>query len=298
MKEKAYYTIGELSDICGISKRNLRFYDEKGLLKPSKRDSSNNYRYYSEEKAIDALKIKELKKKGLSISDIKLLVKKKDLKVFRNALNQSITALEKEKQLIEEQIRQSKASYSAVSQSLIYLETAQVNRDITIDYSPETYVYFTNYRCNHHAKKLFWDRFAELTQLCEEDNFQIIGPFSAIFHEHYFNQFFFDEGQLEVFYPITPTNVKHPRVRIIEKRLMMSKIVIGNYQSLLSTYVDLINYSKENNLQIIGPNLEEYLCDFSFGLHEDDWITRIAFPIIMNDDSCTLHPKKTALKHF
>lgn len=41
------YKIGDFSSITKISKRMLRYYNEKGLLKPQK-DELNNYRYYSD----------------------------------------------------------------------------------------------------------------------------------------------------------------------------------------------------------------------------------------------------------
>lgn len=283
MKTKPYYTIGELSNICGISKRNLRFYDEKDLLKPSKRNQENNYRYYSQDKAIEALLIKELKKKGLGISAIKLLMKEKGLVLFQDSLSQTIDSLEKEKQTIEEQIHYTKKTYETVKESLTFLATSLAQpHAITIDYYPETYVFFTRYHSNHQANELFWERFAELTMMCEEEKIQITGPFSAIFYNHYLNQFFFEKGELEVFYPITPTNSINPRIRVIEKQLVLSKIVVGNYQSLLANYIELVIFSEEHDLQIIGPNFEEYLCDFSFGVDEDECVTRISFPIEMS----------------
>ena len=42
------YTISELANLAGISTRTLRFYDEKGLLKPTD-TSEAGYRYYDEE---------------------------------------------------------------------------------------------------------------------------------------------------------------------------------------------------------------------------------------------------------
>lgn len=44
------YTISELANLAGISTRTLRFYDEKGLLKPTD-TSEAGYRFYDEEPA-------------------------------------------------------------------------------------------------------------------------------------------------------------------------------------------------------------------------------------------------------
>ena len=41
------YSIKELSELAGVSARTLRYYDEIGLLKPS-RVNEAGYRYYGE----------------------------------------------------------------------------------------------------------------------------------------------------------------------------------------------------------------------------------------------------------
>ena len=45
--EDKLYSIGEVSKICNVSKKALRFYDKIGLIAPDYISSENNYRYYS-----------------------------------------------------------------------------------------------------------------------------------------------------------------------------------------------------------------------------------------------------------
>ena len=52
-REAAMRTVKEISDITGISMRTLRYYDEIGLLKPS-RKSEAGYRLY-DDKALEQL---------------------------------------------------------------------------------------------------------------------------------------------------------------------------------------------------------------------------------------------------
>ena len=41
-----FYSIGEVSKLCNVSKKALRFYDEIGIISPDKVSPSNHYRYY------------------------------------------------------------------------------------------------------------------------------------------------------------------------------------------------------------------------------------------------------------
>ena len=64
--------INKVEELVGISKKNIRFYEEQGLLTP-KRNPENKYREYDEEDVRTLLKIKLLRKLRVpieSISDI------------------------------------------------------------------------------------------------------------------------------------------------------------------------------------------------------------------------------------
>lgn len=41
--------IGEIADFFGISRKAIRLYEKKGIIRPVKVDPANGYRYYSGE---------------------------------------------------------------------------------------------------------------------------------------------------------------------------------------------------------------------------------------------------------
>jgi len=47
---KTSYSIGEFSQITGLSVKTLRFYHEKGILLPSSVDEATGYRFYQADK--------------------------------------------------------------------------------------------------------------------------------------------------------------------------------------------------------------------------------------------------------
>ena len=60
--------INEVEALVGIPKKNIRFYESEGLLKPER--SSNGYRDYSEEEAEILRRIKLLRKLGVPLEEI------------------------------------------------------------------------------------------------------------------------------------------------------------------------------------------------------------------------------------
>lgn len=69
MKEKRFYTTGEVAKMAGVTIRTIRYYDTKGILKPSHRNSSG-HRLYTEKDFIKLKKILALKYLGLSLDEV------------------------------------------------------------------------------------------------------------------------------------------------------------------------------------------------------------------------------------
>lgn len=65
------YKIGELSRLCRIPVKTLRYYDSEGLLVPDEIDSFTGYRYYSAARIADCNRIISLKELGFSLGEIK-----------------------------------------------------------------------------------------------------------------------------------------------------------------------------------------------------------------------------------
>ena len=64
------YSIGEFSQVTGLSVKTLRFYHEKGILVPSSVDEATGYRFYETSKVEKARIIMRLRAMEFSIEDI------------------------------------------------------------------------------------------------------------------------------------------------------------------------------------------------------------------------------------
>ncbi|URN92537.1 MAG: MerR family transcriptional regulator [Candidatus Pristimantibacillus lignocellulolyticus] len=63
------YRIGQFAKLTGVTERTLRYYDKKGLLKPTLR-VDGGYRYYSKEDLVQLQKILTMKYLNFSLEDI------------------------------------------------------------------------------------------------------------------------------------------------------------------------------------------------------------------------------------
>ncbi len=97
---KDFLRIGEVSTLCKISIKTLRFYEEKGLIKPIEVDPYTGYRHYDEKNIKEIYKIQFLKDAGFSLDEIK--------NFDENSLSEKIKSLKKE-------IKNSKDKISLIS---------------------------------------------------------------------------------------------------------------------------------------------------------------------------------------
>jgi DNA-binding transcriptional MerR regulator len=71
--------IGELADRCGVSRDTIRFYEREKLL-PRPRRSASSYRVYADEDASRVLFIRQAQAIGLTLDDIRELVRLETLR--------------------------------------------------------------------------------------------------------------------------------------------------------------------------------------------------------------------------
>ena len=78
--DRACLQIGEVAERTGVTQRTLRFYEEKGLLRPPSR-MEGGFRLYSEADVERVERIKRMQSLlGLSLADIKEMVEAEEIK--------------------------------------------------------------------------------------------------------------------------------------------------------------------------------------------------------------------------
>jgi MerR family transcriptional regulator, thiopeptide resistance regulator len=76
------FTVKQLSKMAGVTPRTLHYYDEIGLLEPS-RIGDNGYRYYGEEATLHLQQILFYRELDMSLEDIKQILGRHDFDVVK-----------------------------------------------------------------------------------------------------------------------------------------------------------------------------------------------------------------------
>ena len=94
--------INEVEALVGITKKNIRFYEEKGLLSPS-RNSENGYRDYGEAEVAVLRRIKLMRKLGVPIDEIRRM--QEGSQTVGDGMRRHLITLERERRNLEESVR-------------------------------------------------------------------------------------------------------------------------------------------------------------------------------------------------
>ena len=87
------YKIGEISKLCHLPVKTLRYYDSVGLLVPDYVDKITGYRYYSASQLAECNRIIVLKGLGFSLDEIKQQIYDKSEESIVNMLDEKADEL-------------------------------------------------------------------------------------------------------------------------------------------------------------------------------------------------------------
>lgn len=117
--------IGEIADFFGVSRKAIRLYEKKGILKPVKTDAANGYRYYSAEQVQQLNALLELKALGFSLDEIKMIL---DGKTAKEAL---LEMLEKKRRAWQETADSARYKEECLGGIIQNVQTSSATQKIT-----------------------------------------------------------------------------------------------------------------------------------------------------------------------
>lgn len=114
------YKIGELSKIVDIPIKTLRYYDEYGILKPTKIDQFTGYRFYDDESVVECELIKMLKSVNFTLEEIKQYINNSNEEFLLNKQKEIITEINYLKKKYDRLSAMIKASKDDIKEPKVY----------------------------------------------------------------------------------------------------------------------------------------------------------------------------------
>jgi DNA-binding transcriptional MerR regulator len=262
--------IGDFAKLGQVSVRTLRFYDERGLLKPRRIDAESGYRYYSIEQMPRLNRILALKDLGLSLEQIaglletdlpaaqlRGMLRLKHAELQQRIQDEQTRLAQVEARLQQIEHEQDQQGYDVVLKAVGSQLVASIREPIATyqdvgNLTAEIYAYLQELRVN--------------------------GIEAAIWHnldqpEHGLDA----EGVVPLPHAVPAT--QRIRVYLLPGAERMASVIHhGPYNTLYRAYAVLGRWIEANGYAIVGPARDIYL---QGGDDQDDasCVTEIQFPV-------------------
>ena len=126
-QEQAYLQIGEVAERTGVTQRTLRFYEERGLLKPPSR-LDGGFRLYSEDDVRRVEQIKRLQSLlGFTLAEIKEMVEADEVKMQIRATYRKDAAISERRAKLLKAKEVTEAQVAVINQKLEALQEMKGN---------------------------------------------------------------------------------------------------------------------------------------------------------------------------
>lgn len=275
-ESKEFYQIGEVSKICNIPIKTLRYYDEIELLIPRKIDPGSNYRYYSNDQLALVLVIKHFKEAGFSLKEIKVLLGRENLEYNTRRINEKcieidnkINDLKMLKEKLQFFIKESKKEKKKHKEFRIEIKEI-----------PISYVAYLRNRGPCTIEE-FTVRYCKLISLVEKNNFHIIRNAMAIYYDNCidFEEKEKTEYDIEVCIGVSEEREIKGLVREFGGFKAVTAIHYGSYDNIIDTYRKINKFIYENGYEICGEPIDNYLVDIMNTADESNYVTELIIPI-------------------
>jgi DNA-binding transcriptional MerR regulator len=270
--------ISDFSKLSLVSVKALRYYDERGLLKPARVDPSTGYRFYSASQLTRLNRILAMKDMGLDLSQIALLLDQEPTPdQIRGMLR--LKQVELHQQLEEGQARLARIeawlqafeqeatmpAYDVVIKSVVALRVAQARGVAPKMEQPELGI---------TLGRLFAEVMGSITQ----HGATIVGPGITLYYDLEYREREISVGACLAF---EGSLFESEQVKVVELpavETMASVIHHGSFSTMHQAYNAILPWIESNGYHIRGPNRELNL-EFESGGDESTFVTEIQFPV-------------------
>lgn len=271
MKKNNQYFIGDMSRICNISKKALRYYDEINLI-PSKRDDSNNYRYYTDESLLAVPVIKYYKQMGFTLEKMKEFIEGNNNNVFKAiqaSFQDKLIELEKE----QENIRGKQVSVKDWFDLIMEAETVIENdiREVSIKFVQQSLVLFQEQLFENNIKSSIIN--LEFTKHVEDLDNGITGPV-IINYSSFKDRLRNREQKINILQKTIMPCPEGNQYRF-GGQLMVSCYHIGAHEDIHDTYLKIDNWARENGYNLGNGSFERYVTDYWTTSNSSKFVTEI-----------------------
>lgn len=273
MKDEKLYSIGEVSRICNVSKKALRFYDKIDIISPDHISEGNKYRYYSRDTLLFVPVIKYFKQMGFKLEEMKELLDSDTYEIHEKGFRRKIDELKK----LKEEINVSYVSVSDWYDLILEAESVLENQvtEVSVRFVESMTVCYMEQEFDNNYMESIIN--IEWTNYLESIGHAITGPVHIVFQnvkEKMENKntkvFIFQKGA---------NDVENGRKMTVGGKMMLSAYHIGSHDKINKTYNKIFSWADAHGYKCGNSSIERYVTDYWTIRKSEDFVTEILVDI-------------------
>ena len=253
---ESLFQIGEITKIMGVTRKALLVFEEMGLLTPAVKDEESGYRYYSADNMTQIRAIRSLQSLGLTLKEVEqYYYDTENIDIYLARLMELRASLDKNIQML--QVRAAKRGDLTVRKTTLPRQVCYCRRYTCEDVSDAANKLRDTYIAAAHSGKMYMlGRMFTMRMSPATDKLDLMCciPVTDDF-----------DGPERTEFPQTPALCIYYR---------------GPYEETGLAIGALLQYVKENNIEITGPFRSIFMeGPPNRGEKKEDYITQIAVPV-------------------
>lgn len=284
------YSTNEVCQMCNVSRKQLRYYEEHGVLSPVPRNDANNYRYYTQQHLCAIVAAKALKNIDMSLAEMKDIIYGRNVEAIQRSIRKQMTA--SREALEESMIRyeQSTLEYTKLMEAISIFKIHDLKGETDYHYEvvdrPAQSVISLRYRTDFEdADGLDMDYLPLIQTKAQSVNAASlsISALMYITYDHFDSDSCWFNNQVHDFKIAVPVADAGPHIQHcdhIPAFQGVSAIHIGSPKNerLYQTYMDLLKWAKAQGYRLENWSVEEWLISPMITNNSDLWMIRVMIP--------------------
>lgn len=272
-KEQEFYSIGEVSKICNISKKALRFYDKIGIISPDKISEENNYRFYSKETLLSVPVIKYFKQMGFKLEEMRDFLEGSSYQAHEKGFRIKIDELKQ----MEEEIH---IAYTSVRDwyDLILEAESVIENDVTevsIKYQDQMTTCYLEQDFSYNYMQSVIN--IEWTNYLEEIDRAITGPVIHWFPSHR-EKLAGERTRVRILQKIITDCGDNPTMTL-GGHMAASCYHIGPHETINDTYEKIFRWAEAHGYQCAEDSIERYVTDYWTIRNAEEFVTEVLIKV-------------------
>lgn len=282
------YTTNQICQLCGVSRKQLRYYEERGILSQVPRSDGNNYRYYTQEHIYEIVAARGLKNMDMSLAEMKDVIYGASVGSVQMSMLKQLNLARENLETSLRQYEQGAIAYARLAEALSLLKLQSRQSDpfqFEVVDRPQQDVVALSYSSTFEDEACCDVEYLPRIQTAaQEVNATSFGALLYLTYGHFDPDTRVFDGQphdFKIAVPVLDRKKPSSLYHTIPAFRGVSALHIGSPKEgrLHRTYAELLSWAETQGFRLENWSVEEWLISPMVTNNKDLWMIQIVIPI-------------------